>query len=228
MISLQDILYGFTTAFVALFPVINPIGNSFVVNGFINEMDEDDRKMAVKKIFLNCLVIGLGSIVIGHLVMLLFGLAIPVIQVGGGIIICKTGLEWLSGKGTMNQKIMEVSDETMQKLYVEDVKSKLFYPISFPICLGPGSISVIFTLMANSSVRSNVLQSVANYVTIAVVIFLILLILYVLLMQGRLITRRLGNSGNLIINKLVAFITFCVGIQILVTGISKIFHLTIL
>ena len=228
MISLQDILYGFTTAFVALFPVINPIGNSFVVNGFIHEMDEDDRKMAVKKIFLNCLVIGLGSIVIGHLVMLLFGLAIPVIQVGGGIIICKTGLEWLSGKGTMNQKIMEVSDETMQKLYVEDVKSKLFYPISFPICLGPGSISVIFTLMANSSVRSNVLQSVANYVTIAVVIFLILLILYVLLMQGRLITRRLGNSGNLIINKLVAFITFCVGIQILVTGISKIFHLTIL
>lgn len=228
MISLQDILYGFTTAFVALFPVINPIGNSFVVNGFINEMGEDDRKMAVKKIFLNCLVIGLGSIVIGHLVMLLFGLAIPVIQVGGGIIICKTGLEWLSGKGTMNQKIMEVSDETMQKLYVEDVKSKLFYPISFPICLGPGSISVIFTLMANSSVRSNVLQSVANYVTIAVVIFLILLILYVLLMQGRLITRRLGNSGNLIINKLVAFITFCVGIQILVTGISKIFHLTIL
>ena len=228
MISLQDILYGFTTAFVALFPVINPIGNSFVVNGFINEMDEDDRKMAVKKIFLNCLVIGLGSIVIGHLVMLLFGLAIPVIQVGGGIIICKTGVEWLSGKGTMNQKIMEVSDETMQKLYVEDVKSKLFYPISFPICLGPGSISVIFTLMANSSVRSNVLQSVANYVTIAVVIFLILLILYVLLMQGRLITRRLGNSGNLIINKLVAFITFCVGIQILVTGISKIFHLTIL
>ena len=228
MISLQDILYGFTTAFVALFPVINPIGNSFVVNGFINEMDEDDRKMAVKKIFLNCLLIGLGSIVIGHLVMLIFGLAIPVIQVGGGIIICKTGLEWLSGKGTMNQKIMEVSDETMQKLYVEDVKSKLFYPISFPICLGPGSISVIFTLMANSSVRSNVLQSVANYVTIAVVIFLILLILYVLLMQGRLITRRLGNSGNLIINKLVAFITFCVGIQILVTGISKIFHLTIL
>ena len=228
MISLQDILYGFTTAFVALFPVINPIGNSFVVNGFINEMGEDDRKMAVKKIFLNCLVIGLGSIVIGHLVMLLFGLAIPVIQVGGGIIICKTGLEWISGKGTMNQKIMEVSDETMQKLYVEDVKSKLFYPISFPICLGPGSISVIFTLMANSSVRSNVLQSVANYVTIAVVIFLILLILYVLLMQGRLITRRLGNSGNLIINKLVAFITFCVGIQILVTGISKIFHLTIL
>lgn len=228
MISLQDILYAFTTAFVALFPVINPIGNSFVVNGFINDMNEDDRRVAVKKIFLNCLLIGLGSIVIGHLVLLLFGLAIPVIQVGGGIIICKTGLEWLSDTGTMNQKTTEVSDETMRKLYVEDVKSKLFYPISFPICLGPGSISVIFTLMANSSVRTNVLQSVANYVAIGMVVAAILLILYVLLMQGKLITKRLGNSGNLIINKLVAFITFCVGIQIFVTGISKIFHLTIL
>lgn len=229
MISLQDLFYTFTTAFAALFPVINPVGNSFVVNGFINDMDDVERRAAVKKIFLNCLLIGLGSIVIGHLILLLFGLAIPVIQVGGGIIICKTGLEWLSSDPTTNnQKATEVSDETMRKLYLENVKSKLFYPISFPICLGPGSISVIFTLMANASERGSFLKSGLNYAMIAVVIVAILGILYALLLQGKMITKRLGNSGNMIINKLVAFITFCVGIQILVTGIAKIFHVTIL
>ncbi len=221
----HDILYTFATAFAALFPVINPIGNSFVVNGFLDAMEADERKAAVKRILFNCLLIGLGSIVAGHLILLLFGLAVPVIQVGGGIIICKTGLEWLSGQGSTAQK---VSDETMRKLYVEDVKSKLFYPISFPICIGPGSMSVIFTLMANSSIDGNFFKSVINYAVIGVVIIVILAVLYALLAQGKLITKGLGSSGNLIINKLVAFITFCVGIQILVTGIANIFHLTIL
>jgi RNA polymerase sigma factor (sigma-70 family) len=45
--------------------------------------------------------------------------------------------------------------------------------------------------------------------------------------QQRII-QKLGPVGNQIINKLVAFFTFCIGIQISVTGISQIFHLNIL
>ena len=53
-------------------------------------------------------------------------------------------------------------------------------------------------------------------------------ILYVFLSQGQRIIQKLGPVGNQIINKLVAFFTFCIGIQISVTGISQIFHLNIL
>lgn len=222
--SFQDLFFTFTTAFAALFPVVNPIGGGIMVNGLFNDLNEDERKTAAKMVFRNCLLIGLGSIVTGHLILLLFGLAVPVIQVGGGILICKTGVEWLS----QNSAPARVSDETMRKLYVDGVENKLFYPISFPMCMGPGSISVIFTLMANAAVKGSFLQSGINYIVIAVVVLSMVAILYGILLQGKLLTRRLGSSGNMIINKLVAFITFCVGIQIFVTGIAKIFHLTIL
>ena len=33
------------------------------------------------------------------------------------------------------------------------------------------------------------------------------------------------NSGSIVINKMVAFFTFCVGVQIVVTGIAKLFNL---
>jgi small neutral amino acid transporter SnatA (MarC family) len=82
--------------------------------------------------------------------------------------------------------------------------------------------------MATRTVQGNWLQTGVNYLLIALAICALLTILYVFLSQGHKVMKKLGKTGNLIINKLVAFITFCIGIQIMVTGISKIFHINIL
>ncbi|MDL2289821.1 MarC family protein [Paludibacteraceae bacterium OttesenSCG-928-F17] len=220
--SFRDILYLFISSFVALFPVMNPIGNGFIINGFLEGLDDAQRKSAIKKLTINALFVGLGSLLAGHLILLLFGLAIPVVEVGGGILICKTGWDWLSGESSTNKS------KTHEGLVTDDVEKKLFYPIAFPITIGPGSISVIFTLVATASVRSSILTTGIHYTVIALVIVAMLVILNIFLSQGTRLIRKLGPSGNLIINKLIAFITFCIGIQILVTGLSKIFHLNIL
>lgn len=219
--SVHVILYTFITSVLALFPVMNPIGNGFVVNGFMDGLDYAQRKSAAKKIVMNCLMVGIGSLVTGHLILLLFGLAVPVIQVGGGIIICKTGLEWLSNAPAP----VEHHEKTVN---INKVDAKLFYPISFPICLGPGSISVIFTLMATASMKDEWLYTGVNYLMICLAIIALLFVLYFVLIHAYKVMSKIGESGNLIINKLMAFITFCIGIQIIVTGLSKIFHFNIL
>ena len=224
--SFYAIFYTFTASVIALFPVMNPIGNGLVVNGFFSGLDRARRKAAAKRIVANCLMVGVGSLAMGHLILMLFGLAIPVIQVAGGIIICKTGLEWLSESASANPG--EKHEKVTQKVTLNNVKSKLFYPLSFPICLGPGSISVIFTLMATASVTGDWLATGVNYLMICLAILTLLIVLYFVLIHAPKVTSKLGESGNLIINKLMAFITFCLGIQIVVTGISKIFHLNIL
>ena len=223
--SIQDLIYIFISSFAALFPVANPIGNGFIINSFIKDLDEDQRKSAIKRIIINCLLIGIGSLIVGHFVLLVFGLAIPVIQIGGGIIICKTGMEWLSDSSPSDT---DNKQKIINKINMDEIEQKLFYPISFPIIIGAGSISVIFTLTANVTVKGDLLHTGINYSVIALVIFTILMILYIFLLQGRQITKKLGKSGNLIINKLIAFITFCIGIQIIVTGISNIFHIKVL
>ena len=50
----------------ALFPVINPLGNGFVVNGFFTDLDPQQRKAAIQKLTLNFIMIGVGTLVIGH------------------------------------------------------------------------------------------------------------------------------------------------------------------
>jgi MarC family membrane protein len=223
--QLHDLIFLFTTAFVALFPVVNPIGDGFIINGFLKDLDEKQRKTASQKILMNCLLIGIGSLVAGQFILQIFGLAIPAIQVGGGFLICKTGLETLSGDFILSNKD---NQKEIKQITMEELEQKLFYPLSFPISVGGGTISVIFTLMASSTIKGSFLHTGINYLIIALAFIVMLSILYVFLMQGTVLMKKLGKSGSLIINKLVAFITFCIGIQILVKGISQIFHINVL
>ncbi len=223
--SLSSLLIIFSSSFMALFPVINPLGNGFVVNGFFANLDPSQRKTAIQKLTINFIMTGVGTLLIGHLFLLIFGLAIPVIQLGGGILICKTAIELL---GDSNSSDKEGTSQNVDSFKWKSIEQKIFYPITFPISIGPGSISVIFTLMASASVKGKLLHTGINYLVIALVIICMAGILYVFLSQGQRIIQKLGPVGNQIINKLVAFFTFCIGIQISVTGISQIFHLNIL
>ena len=143
--SLSNLLIIFSSSFMALFPVINPLGNGFVVNGFFTDLDPQQRKAAIQKLTLNFIMIGVGTLVIGHLFLLIFGLAIPVIQLGGGMLICKTAMELLGDSGSSDK---EETSKNVDGFRWKNIEQKIFYPITFPISIGPGSISVIFTLMA--------------------------------------------------------------------------------
>ena len=166
--SLSNLLIIFSSSFMALFPVINPLGNGFVVNGFFTDLDPQQRKAAIQKLTFNFIMIGVGTLVIGHLFLLIFGLAIPVIQLGGGILICKTAMELLGDSGSTDKG--EEASQNVDGFRWKNIEQKIFYPITFPISIGPGSISVIFTLMASASVKGKLLQTGINYLVIALVI----------------------------------------------------------
>ena len=138
--------------------------------------------------------------------------------------ICKTALQWL---GDSDASTGSAPDKPVDPISVRNLESRVFYPITFPISIGPGSISVIFTLMASVNIKDGLGKIIINYAVIAFVIFLMCLILYVILSQGQKITKKVVVTGTMIINKMVAFFTFCVGIQIIAEGFEKIFHLSL-
>lgn len=220
----EGFLFTFVSSFMALFPVANPVGAGFLVNGFLSGLDAQDRRKVIRKIVVDYLMIGLGSLAIGHLVLALFSLSLPIIQLGGGLLICRTALKWL---GDSDAAVGRQPVKSIDSIGIRTIESQIFYPLTFPISIGPGSISVILTMMASASTKGEWGKSILSYLLIALVIVLMCLILYLFLSQGARILRKIGTSGSMIINKMVAFFTFCVGIQIVVTGVAKIFHLDI-
>ena len=203
----EGFLFTFISAFMALFPVANPVGAGFLVNGLLSGLDDEDRKSIIRRIITD---------------YLLFGLSLPVIQLGGGLLICRTALQWLSDS---DSSVGHAQGKDVNPLHKIALESQVFYPITFPISIGPGSVSVILTLMASVSMKDGWAKGLLSYAIIALVVVLMCLILYLFLSQGERIIRKIGTSGSIVINKMVAFFTFCVGVQIVVTGIAKLFHL---
>ncbi len=208
----------------ALFPVANPVGAGFLVNGLLSGLSDADRKSIIRKIIIDYLLVGIGSLAIGHFVLMLFGLSLPIIQLGGGVLICRTALQWL---GDSDSAVKPTEGKDINPMHKTAIEAQIFYPITFPISIGPGSVSVILTLMASVSLKDGWARGLLSYAIIALVIVLMCLILYLFLSQGERIIRKIGNSGSIVINKMVAFFTFCVGVQIVMTGIAKLFDLHI-
>lgn len=98
------------TGLIALFPVINPIGSSFMVNPYLNQLSHSQRKVAVKKITFNSFCICIVGLFSGHYILELFGVSRPVVQVAGDITICKMGWDSLSKNKPANENTVTTSE----------------------------------------------------------------------------------------------------------------------
>ncbi|MFN8417431.1 MAG: MarC family protein [Cytophagaceae bacterium] len=199
---------------VALFPVVNPIGTALIVNPYLSQLEESHKKSAVNKITIYAFAICVFCLFAGHFILKIFGISIPVIQLAGGIMICKTGWEWLTSDKTSASFKSNSSSEV--KVSIDD---KLFYPITFPITTGAGTISVLFTLGAQSETE-NFENYLLNTGAILVAIIIMCILIRIFYVNTDVILKYLGSHSENIVNRLMAFLLFCVGLQIAVTGVK--------
>lgn len=205
------------TGFIALFPVINPIGSALMVNPYLSKLEEREKKIAVRKITAYSFLICIVSLFVGHWILQLFGISIPVIQLAGGIMICKLGWDALSDGGKKTDlKADGIHPAPTEKLNIHD---HLFYPLAFPVTTGGGTIAVLFTLSAHSA-NQNFRSYALNTLAIVAAIIILCLLVFIFYSNTRKLIRRLGPNGEKVVNRISAFLIFCVGLQIAVTGIK--------
>src|SRR5215831_479176 len=75
----------------ALFPIVNPIGNTPIFLSLTQGLSAHGRAVLARMIALNGLVLILISIFIGTHILAFFGISLPVVQVGGGLVVISTG-----------------------------------------------------------------------------------------------------------------------------------------
>ncbi len=208
--------------FVALFPVVNPIGSAFIVSPYFADISRKERLKFVKRITFYSFIICAITVLVGHWILELFGLSIPVIQLAGGIMICKIGWEFLSAD---DKKMPEKSAaEKAEKEHDTSAETKLFYPITFPITTGAGTIAVLFTLSAQGANTDRSVYLVNICALLVSIIGICILIFIFYLNTNRLISF-IGERSEQIINRFMAFLIFCVGLQIVAGGITNLIKL---
>lgn len=136
-------LFRYTLLIVgALFTIVKPIGSAPFFLTLTRGISRQGRALLSRMIALNGLILILGSIFVGTHVLALFR-SLPVVQVSGGMVVVAAGWTLLrrddaDGDGASNKPCNE-----------NDYKKQAFYPLTLPLTVGPGTISVAITLGAN-------------------------------------------------------------------------------
>ena len=128
----------------ALFPIVDPLGGSPIFLAMTREYSPSTRRALSLRIAMNSFFLLVGSYFIGTHILSFFGISLPVVQVGGGLVVISTGWALLKQGNDDDQKGVN------KKIQPEDPFHNAFYPLTLPLTVGPGSISVAITLGANA------------------------------------------------------------------------------
>ena len=204
----------FFLVFAAIFPVVNPPGSALVFLGLTRDAAHEIRRVLAWRVARNSLFVLVCSFFLGALVLKFYGISIPVLRVAGGFIVAVAGWKLLN-EGS--QKELEASADGVSRT---DPLDQAFYPLTWPLTTGPGTIAVVISLgLSRTSYTTTdeilfVLASLLAIVVIAATIFLCFA-------YADRIERLLGPGGTDIAVRLSAFILFCLGVQILWSGGSE-------
>lgn len=204
----------FILGFSSLFPLINPIGTALILSGTFSRLTPKEKSQVAYTIVSFCFLMGLSALFLGSWFLKFMGISIAATRLGGGILIARMGLTLLSAENTNQQ----------QDAGPIDLQSQVFYPMAFPVTLGPGSIAALIALGAHAHTQS-LSQTFANTGVFALSLIVVLAITYVCFMSSHFLLTRVGPTGAQVINKLMSFFLFCIGLQMIVTGILQAFPL---
>jgi multiple antibiotic resistance protein len=197
-----------------LFPVVNPLGGAPIFLSLTHYYPEEDRRLLSRRIALNGFILLIVSYLIGTYILAFFGISLPVVQVGGGLVVISSAWAMLNDNDEESVSRQEVS----RSVELTGLSRKAFYPLTLPLTVGPGTISVAITLGANGPHRGlpllyAIIGALIGSVLIAASIFLC----YSFADQ---LAKVLGATGMSVIMRLSSFLLLCIGVQILWNGVS--------
>ena len=198
-------------AIAALFPIVDPLGGAPIYLAMVSSLTPQDRARTARLVSVNSFFLLAVSVLIGAYVLDIFGVSIPAVQVGGGLIVCAIAWSFLMTPGSP-----AVSDRTSTP-NPDLLTQRAFYPLTMPLTVGPGSISVAITLGANPprEFRSLFVTALAHVIGVLIVAVSI----YLCYRYADRILNKLGRTGTSVLIRLSAFILFCIGVQIMWNGL---------
>jgi multiple antibiotic resistance protein len=196
----------------ALFPIVDPVGGSPFFLALTNDYLPEARKALSWRIALNSFVLLVGSYFIGTYILAFFGISLPVVQVGGGIVLVAMG--W----GLLMQNDETCDAGKRKNIHPQDAFREAFYPLTLPLTVGPGSISVAITLGANAA-RNHALHPLT---ILAAFVGCAIIALSIFLCYGFAdrLARVLGATGMSVMIKISSFLLLCIGVQIIWNGVK--------
>jgi multiple antibiotic resistance protein len=215
--AMNAIVNTFLVCYAALFPIVNPIGSAPLFLGLTQFATNDARNVLARRVAVNSFFLLLGSLFVGSHVLEFFGISLPIVRIGGGLVVTAFGWKLLNSDARLNGDTAQDTVSTVPDS---------FYPLTMPLTVGPGSISVAITL--GSERPKNVDLSTLLQLGCGALAGIIAIVgtVYLCYRFAEDTVAALGKSGTNVVVRLSAFIMLCIGIQVMWSGWQDLAPLT--
>jgi multiple antibiotic resistance protein len=209
---LSNVLSAALLTFAGLFPIVNPLESAPFFLVLTPGRSTAERRVLARKVAINGFILLLGSMALGPWLLEFFGIQIPVMRVAGGLVVTSLGWKLLTQEARSDHGAADMTEQPSNT-------TGGFYPLTMPLTVGPGSMSVAVTIGSRKPDGGYHLAELASQSVGALIgLTAIGLSIYIAYRFAERIARLLGATGLDIMVRLSAFILMCIGIEIVWTG----------
>jgi multiple antibiotic resistance protein len=207
----------FALSFSALLPLVNPLGSTLLFVGIVGAAPAKIYRSMATSIAINVVIFFAIVELIGSAILNFFGISLPIVQISGGLVIASMG--WT----LLNQQDNQPNKEKLQaEAQADEISSTLveksFYPLTFPLTVGPGCMVVTLTLSAQAS-QGNITDTLIAHIGIFIAAIVMGILVYICYANAPRITRAIAPTTAHGILRVIAFILLCIGVQIAWNGL---------
>ena len=156
----------------------------------------------------------------GAAILKFFGISLPIVQLSGGLVIAAMG--W----GVMNERSAGANSRNkaeesgpQNQPDTKRLEEGVFFPFTFPITSGPGTLVGLLTLTAHISSRV-LIRDILGHVGVFLAVVVISVLCYFSYAYAPRITKAIPPATAYGILRVIAFILLCIGAQIAWNGLS--------
>jgi len=215
MIKLIDLLHTMALVPVTLLPIINPLSAAPVFSLTVGGDVLATRQLA-RQVAINCWFVLVASLFIGTYVLDLFGISLPIVRIGGGLLVAASGWRMLNRSDDDEVQLAVKRSSQRTPLSEAEVMRRSFFPITFPLTTGPGTIAASIAIGAGLPRQPALF--VANALAVTLGASLTVAVIYLVYRHAPALLAKLGEVGSLVMTRLLAFVLLCIGISIMWAG----------
>jgi multiple antibiotic resistance protein len=142
------------------------------------------------------------------------------VQFSGGIVVAAMGWSVLNERDARAASRNKQEETDQDDTKAHNLAQEAFYPFTFPITSGPGTLVALLTVTAHDSghtLSTNLLAHLGVFLAVVVLSVLV----YFCYRYAPSITRAIPASTAHGILRVIAFILLCIGVQISWNGLSE-------
>ncbi|MDP1575101.1 MAG: MarC family protein [Coxiellaceae bacterium] len=208
---LQTFTNAFLYAFIAVFPIINPIAMASVFYNMTQHGTPAQREKLARQVAIYGTILLLATLIVGPFILKFFGLQAADIRVAGGLVVFSIAWKMLANPGALEKK----PDADLSS--GNDIMSLAFFPLTMPLTAGAGSIAIVIALATQAK---DTIHKWHEYLSIALAIIAIFVIVYFCYRYSDAIFKMLGKTGEKAVSSLSAFILLAISVSVIWSGIQ--------